>query len=90
MPVGKVKWFNDLKGFGFIEPDDGGPDVFAHFSAIDMDGFKTLKEGSRVRYEVNEGPKGLLAMHIRTEEAAALPGEMPLSQPGDVQPPMLS
>ena len=90
MPVGKVKWFNDLKGFGFIEPDDGGPDVFAHFSAIDMDGFKTLKEGSRVSYEVNEGPKGLLAMHIRTEAAAPLPGEMPLSNPGDIQPPMLS
>ncbi|MFD1711315.1 cold shock domain-containing protein [Ottowia sp. GY511] len=90
MPVGKVKWFNDLKGFGFIEPDDGGPDVFAHFSAIDMDGFKTLKEGSRVSYEVNEGPKGLLAMHIRTESAAPLPGEMSLSNPGDIQPPMLS
>ena len=90
MPVGKVKWFNDLKGFGFIEPDDGGPDVFAHFSAIDMDGFKTLKEGSRVSYEVNEGPKGLLSMHIRTESAAPLPGEMPLSNPGDIQTPMLS
>ena len=89
MPVGKVKWFNDLKGFGFIEPDDGGPDVFAHFSAIDMDGFKTLKEGSRVSYEVNEGPKGLLAIHIRAEGAATLPGELPLNG-GSVQPPMLS
>ena len=58
MASGKVKWFNDLKGFGFIEPDGGGPDVFAHFSAIDMDGFKTLKEGARVSYEVNQGPKG--------------------------------
>ena len=69
MPVGKVKWFNDLKGFGFIEPDGGGPDVFAHFSAIDMDGFKTLKEGARVSYEVNQGPKGLLAINIRAEPA---------------------
>jgi len=69
MPAGKVKWFNDLKGFGFIEPDGGGPDVFAHFSAIDMDGFKTLKEGARVSYEVNQGPKGLLAINIRTEPA---------------------
>ncbi len=89
MPVGKVKWFNDLKGFGFIEPDDGGPDVFAHFSAIDMDGFKTLKEGSRVSYEVNEGPKGLLAMRIRSESAEAMPGEAPPAS-AEAQPPMLS
>jgi CspA family cold shock protein len=66
-----VKWFNDQKGFGFIEPDGGGPDVFVHFSAIDMEGFKTLKEGARVSYEVNEGPKGLMAARIRTEEAAS-------------------
>ncbi len=84
MPYGRVKWFNDLKGFGFIEPDGGGPDVFAHFSAIDMEGFKTLKEGARVSYEVNQGPKGLLAQRIRTEEAAPLPGEKstgPAEQP---------
>ena len=89
MPDGRVKWFNDLKGFGFIEPDDGGPDVFAHFSAIDMDGFKTLKEGSRVIYEVSEGPKGLLAMRIRTESAQPLPGEVPVAAT-EVQPPVLS
>lgn len=87
MPIGKVKWFNDLKGFGFIEPDGGGPDVFAHFSAIDMDGFKTLKEGARVSYEVNQGPKGLLAIKIRTEPAddGAVPS-MPSSQPASDQP----
>ena len=77
MPEGKVKWFNDLKGFGFIEPDGGGPDVFAHFSAIDMDGFKTLKEGARVSYEVNQGPKGLLATRIRADPLAAVPTPLP-------------
>ena len=67
MPNGKVKWFNDAKGFGFIEPDGGGPDAFAHFSAIEMDGFKSLKEGARVSFELVDGPKGLMAVHIRSE-----------------------
>jgi CspA family cold shock protein len=88
MANGKVKWFNDLKGFGFIEPDGGGPDVFAHFSAIDMDGFKTLKEGARVSYEVNEGPKGLLALHIRTEDGDALAGALPAAASVAEHPPM--
>ncbi|WP_298929419.1 cold-shock protein [uncultured Ramlibacter sp.] len=81
--TGTVKWFNDAKGFGFIEPDGGGADVFAHFSAIAMEGFKTLKQGSRVTFEVAEGPKGQLAQNIqaeigpiRTEQAA--PVERPL------------
>ena len=65
--VGTVKWFNDAKGFGFIEPEGGGGDVFAHFSAIQMSGFKTLKQGSRVQYELVEGPKGLMAHNIRPE-----------------------
>ena len=64
MPEGKVKWFNDLKGFGFIEPDGGGPDVFAHFSAIQMEGFRTLKQGSKVNYELIQGPKSQLAQNI--------------------------
>jgi CspA family cold shock protein len=67
MATGTVKWFNDAKGFGFIEPDGGGADVFAHFSAIAMEGFKTLKQGSRVSFEVTEGPKGQLAQNIQAE-----------------------
>ncbi len=66
MSIGKVKWFNDAKGFGFIEPDGGGPDVFAHFSAVQMEGFRTLKEGEQVEYEVVQGPKGNLAQNIRS------------------------
>lgn len=58
MATGTVKWFNDSKGFGFITPDDGGEDLFAHFSAITMSGFKTLKEGQKVSFEVTNGNKG--------------------------------
>ena len=64
MITGTVKWFNDAKGFGFIEPEGGGDDVFAHFSAIQMDGFRTLKQGSKVNYELIQGPKGQLAQMI--------------------------
>jgi cold shock protein len=64
MATGKVKWFNDAKGFGFITPDGGGPDLFAHFSAIESSGFKTLKENQEVRFEVTEGPKGKQASNI--------------------------
>lgn len=64
MPVGIVKWFNDAKGFGFIQPDGGGADVFAHFSAVQMEGFRTLKQGTRVTFEIVQGPKGDLAQNI--------------------------
>lgn len=65
MATGTVKWFNAGKGYGFITPSDGGSDVFAHFSAIEMDGYKTLKEGQQVEYEVQQGPKGPQASRIR-------------------------
>ncbi|MDT8999166.1 cold-shock protein [Paucibacter sp. APW11] len=71
MPQGTVKWFNDAKGFGFIEPEQGGDDVFAHFSAIQMEGFRTLKQGSKVSFELIQGPKGQLAQNITPMEAAA-------------------
>ena len=64
MATGTVKWFNDAKGFGFIEPEAGGEDIFAHFSAIQMEGFRTLKQGGRVRFEIVQGPKGQLAQNI--------------------------
>jgi CspA family cold shock protein len=66
MAIGTVKWFNDAKGFGFISPDEGGEELFAHFSAIQMAGFKTLKEGQRVSFEVTQGPKGKQATNIQT------------------------
>jgi CspA family cold shock protein len=65
MATGTVKWFNDSKGFGFITPEGGGEDLFAHFSAIQGSGFKTLKEGQRVTYEAVKGPKGMQASNIR-------------------------
>ena len=63
MAQGTVKWFNDSKGFGFIEQEDG-EDVFVHFSAIQGEGFKTLSEGDRVEFEIQQGPKGLQAANV--------------------------
>lgn len=71
MAIGTVKWFNDAKGFGFIEPEAGGDDVFAHFSAIQMEGFRTLRQGSQVTFDLVQGPKGQLAQNIVQLETAA-------------------
>ena len=84
MATGTVKWFNDAKGFGFIEPEGGGADVFAHFSAITMEGFKTLKQGSRVSFDLMDGPKGQLAQNIRAEEPQ--PGDAPAVESGTPAP----
>ena len=65
MATGTVKWFNDTKGFGFISPDDNGDDLFAHFSEIQADGFKTLQDGQKVSFDVVQGPKGKQASNIQ-------------------------
>jgi len=65
MDTGTVKWFNDSKGFGFITPDAGGEDLFAHFSEVTGEGFKTLAENQKVSYETKRGPKGLQAANIK-------------------------
>ena len=65
MAIGKVKWFSNSKGYGFIMSADSDEDIFAHFSAIEMDGYKTLKQGQPVEFDVTEGPKGLTATKIR-------------------------
>lgn len=65
MPIGKVKWFNDKKGFGFIEPDGGGEDIFVHHTSIVSDGFRTLAEGQSVQFEVVRGPKGMQATNVQ-------------------------
>lgn len=86
MATGTVKWFNDAKGFGFIEPEAGGEDVFAHFSAIQMEGFRTLKQGGRVSFELVQGPKGQLAQRIAPLDDPQPAADHPAAEHGrDVQ-----
>ena len=73
MSTGQVKWFNNAKGFGFILPDGGGSDLFAHYSAIAMEGYKTLKAGQAVSFDIIEGPKGLHATNIVPVKDTVIP-----------------
>ena len=75
MAIGTVKWFNNAKGYGFILPDGGGDDLFAHYSAIQMDGYKTLKAGQPVEFDIIEGPKGLQATNIQSASEEGLPAD---------------
>lgn len=75
MPTGTVKWFNNAKGFGFILPEDGGEDLFAHYSSIEMEGYKTLKAGQTVSYELSNTDKGGHAKHIQIASTPSSEGQ---------------
>lgn len=76
MKTGTVKWFNNTKGFGFISPEEGGQDLFVHYSDVQMDGYRNLTEGQRVNYTYNDGPKGPAATQVVVVDAAATPQEV--------------
>lgn len=67
MATGTVKWFNNAKGYGFVVPESGGDDIFVHYSSIEMDGYRTLRAGQPISFEIKEGPKGLHAVNIRVQ-----------------------
>jgi len=77
MALGTVKWFNNAKGYGFICPQEGGEDIFAHFSCIVMEGYRSLKAGQQVNFEINNGPKGLHAINIQPSDEEGA-DELPL------------
>jgi cold shock protein len=80
MATGKVKWFNDQKGFGFISSDNGSKDIFVHHTVIEAEGFRTLQDGEVVEYEAEDGPKGLKATRVR-RAAAPAPAPAPAATP---------
>lgn len=83
MPRGTVKWFNNAKGFGFILPDDGSGDLFAHYSSIEVEGYRTLKAGQTVTFEVSNGQKGLYASHIKHEQNQDITKTSPQTHPSE-------
>jgi CspA family cold shock protein len=85
MATGKVKWFNNAKGYGFILPDHGGDDLFAHYSTIQMEGYKTLRAGQDVCFDVEVGPKGLHAVNVQAAPEAVV---VPRVEPAQVSRPM--
>lgn len=79
MAIGTVKWFNNAKGYGFIVPENGGDDLFVHYSSIEMEGYRTLKAGQEVSYDEQVGEKGSAAVRVRQKEGSASEGAKPLA-----------
>lgn len=98
MPTGKVKWFNNAKGYGFILPEEGGEDLFVHYSSVEMEGYKTLKAGQTVEYETVKSPKGFHAVNIRaldeeestSEEVEEAPAAESVAAPSQSEAPQES
>lgn len=86
MATGTVKWFNNAKGYGFILPDNGNEELFAHYSTITMDGYKTLKAGQQVEFDITQGAKGLHAVNIRASAAARPSAEPQRLADSNLQP----
>ena len=80
MATGKVKWFNNAKGYGFVIAEAGGEDLFVHYSSIQMDGYKTLKAGQDVEFDIEQGPKGLHAVNIRSFDSAPVKAPSPIHE----------